>query len=198
MDDCRDFGITVTKNLSPSKYISDIVKKAHCRANMIHRCFLSQNACLLVRAFTTYVRPLLEYNSATWSPSLKRDIQHIEQVQRRFTKRLRGFHDYSYAERLQLLNLDLLEMCRLKFDLILCYKIIFGIVRVNRDEFFEFTLSQTRGHPSKLYKRFTSCSVRSSFLVKESWNRLPVDTVDFSSLAKCNRSIDTVKTSFCW
>jgi len=84
-----------------------------------------------------YVRPLLEYNSlnsVTWSPSLKRDIQHIEQVQRRF-KRLRGFHDYSYAERLQLLNLDSLKVRRLKFDLIMCYKIIFSVVRVNRDKF---------------------------------------------------------------
>ena len=80
----------------------------------------------------------------------------------------------------------------------MCYKIIFGIVRVNRDEFLEFTLSQIRGHPFKLYKHFTCCSVRSSFLVKVSWNRFPVDTVDFNSLAKFNRSIDTVKTSFCW
>ena len=85
---------------------------------MIHRCFVSQNASLLVRAFITYVRPLLEYNSVTWSPSLKRDIQHTEQVQRRFTKRLRGSHDCSYAERFQLLNLDSLKVRRLKFDVL--------------------------------------------------------------------------------
>jgi len=71
VDDCRDLGITVTKDLSLWKYTSDIVKKAHCRANMIHRCFVSQNAFLLARSFTTYVKPLLEYNSVTWSPSLK-------------------------------------------------------------------------------------------------------------------------------
>jgi len=105
-----------------------------------------------VRAFTTYVRPLLEYNSVIWCPSLKRDIQHIEQVQRRFTKRLRGFHGYSYTESLQLLNLDSLEVRRLKFDLIMCYKIIFGIVRVNRDEFFEFTLSE----PEDIRLNFTN------------------------------------------
>jgi len=55
----------------------DIVRKAHTRANMIHRCFLSQNINyinLLFRAFVTYVRQLLEYNCVVWSPSLVRDI----------------------------------------------------------------------------------------------------------------------------
>ena len=32
------------------------------------------------------LRPLLEYNSVTWSPHLKQDIDAIERVQRRFTK----------------------------------------------------------------------------------------------------------------
>ena len=58
---CRDLGVIINTNLSPSLYINDIVRKAHTRANMIHRCFVSQNVNLLVRAFVTYVRPLLEY-----------------------------------------------------------------------------------------------------------------------------------------
>ena len=38
----------------------------------IHRCFVSRNVNLLVRAFTVYVCPLLlEYNSVIWSPLLK-------------------------------------------------------------------------------------------------------------------------------
>jgi len=115
---CRDLGVTINTDLSPSLYINDIVRKARTRANMIHRCFVSQNVTLLVRAFITYVRPLLEYNCVVWSPSLMRDITLIEQVQRRFIKRLRGYGNISYAERLKLLNLDTLEVRRLKFDLI--------------------------------------------------------------------------------
>jgi len=45
---------------------------------------------LLCRAFTVYVRPLLEYASCVWSPHLMKDIERLERVQRRFTKRLRG------------------------------------------------------------------------------------------------------------
>jgi len=35
---------------------------------------------LLVRAFVTYVRTLMEYNSVVWSSDLKRDIDAIEKV----------------------------------------------------------------------------------------------------------------------
>jgi len=76
VDDCQDLGITVTKHLASSKYISDIVNKAHCTANMIHRCFVSQKASLLVHAFTTYIRPLLEYNSVTRSLSLNSQVRY--------------------------------------------------------------------------------------------------------------------------
>jgi len=161
----RDLGITITCELSPSPHINDIVTKAHCRANMIHRCFVSRNINLLTRAFITYVRPLLEYNCVAWSPHLKRDIELIEQVQRRFTKRLSGLSGYSYDERLKLLNLDSLQYRRIRFDIIMCYKIIFGLVCIDRDEFFQLRLSTTRGHPYKLYKHFSKCSVRSSFFL---------------------------------
>jgi len=86
-----DPGITITNDLSPSFHMDGIVSKAHQRANIIHRCFVSRNVDLLVRAFITYVRPLLEYNSVTWSPHLKLDIERLDKVQRRFTKRLHGF-----------------------------------------------------------------------------------------------------------
>jgi len=75
-----------------------------------------------VHAFDTYVRPLLEYNSVVWSPSLKRDVILIEQVQRRFTKRLCGYWDLPYVERLKRLNLETLETRRIKSDLVMFTK----------------------------------------------------------------------------
>jgi len=98
--------------------------------------FVSRNVNLLVRTFTVYVRPLLEHNSVIWSPLLKQDITAVEQVQRRFTKRLQGLRDLPYTERLRLLNLQSLEVRRLYFDLILCYRIVFGLVSVNAGDFF--------------------------------------------------------------
>jgi len=182
-------------DLSPSQYINDVVRKGHQRANLILRCFVSQNVNLLVRAFVVYVRPLLEYNSSVWSPSLKRDVTLIEQVQRRFTKRLRGYLDLSYHDRLNKLNLETLELRRVKSDLVLCYKVIFDIVHLNKHDFFDISTTTTSGHQFKIYKRFNSCSVRSHFFcerVVNIWNRLPVDSTDFGSLHRFRNSLDAI------
>ena len=82
---CRNLGVTFNSDLNPSDHINDIVVRAHKRANLIHRCFTSREVTLLVRAFLTYVCPLVEHNCVIWSPSRKCDIIAIENVQRKFT-----------------------------------------------------------------------------------------------------------------
>ena len=104
---------------------------------------------MLLHAYTTYVRPLLEYNTVIWSPSLKCDVTAVEKVQRRFTKHLPGFRNLNYAERRSKLNLTTLELRRLHNDLVMCYKIMFNIIRLEFSNFFTFnTYSSTRGHAS--------------------------------------------------
>ena len=58
-------------------------------------------------------------------------------------------------ERLQILNLELLEARRIKSDLKLCFKIINGLCDFDVDAFFKFPPPQTsvtRGHNKKLIK----------------------------------------------
>ena len=97
---------------------------------MILRYYVLCNTSLLVRAFVMYVR--LEYNCITWSPC---DIELLEQVQSRLTKRLRGLHHHLYDKRLKLLKLQKLESCRLQQDLIWCYKILFGYLNIDHNAF---------------------------------------------------------------
>ena len=106
---CRDLSITVTNDLAPSQHINDITVKAHRRANSILRCFVTKDTAVLLRAYTVYVRPILEYNCVVWSPHLKQDIDCIEKVQRRFTKRLPNLRHFSYNYRLSALDLPMLE-----------------------------------------------------------------------------------------
>jgi Reverse transcriptase (RNA-dependent DNA polymerase)/Endonuclease-reverse transcriptase len=199
VDFCRDLGVLLSCNLSPELHINDIVAKAHIRANAILRCFSSRDSDLLVRAFKVYVRPLLEYNSVVWSPHLIKHIVHVEQVQRRFTKRLLHGSNLSYIERLNVLKLESLELRRIYFDLLLCYKIFFGLVDVSRDDFFQVNVnSATRGHPYKLFKPYSGNTLRKSFFcirVVDYWNFLPCDIVDFSSIRKFNTSIALVDFS---
>ena len=83
---------------------------------------------LLICAFITYVKPLVEYNTVVWSPSALRNIDALESVQRRFTKQLSGLKHMPYAERLKYLNLPSLELRRVRADMYWCYKIVFGLV----------------------------------------------------------------------
>ena len=99
---------------------------------------MSRDLKSLTRAFITNVRPLLEYNSIMWSPYLKQGIDRIEQVQRRFSKRLHGLSNHTYENRLKLMNVTSLEMSlrRLHNDLALCYRSVFGLTVLKFDEFF--------------------------------------------------------------
>jgi len=127
-------------------HIAQITSRAFQRVNLIFRTFTSRDVSHLLRAYCTYVRPLLEYNYVIWSPSNLCDIRRVESVQRQFTKRLHGYRDFSYDGRRKLLELDTLELRRLKFDLVMCYKIVFGLVKLNFSEFFVLApVTVTRG-----------------------------------------------------
>jgi len=96
------------------------------------------------------------------------------------------------------LNLDTLELWRIKSDLVLCYKIIFGVVHLNTRDFLDLATTSTRGHQFEFYKHFSCCSVQSSFFserIINIWNRLPVDIVDFSSLSSFGNSLDAMNVA---
>jgi hypothetical protein len=94
---------------------------------------------------------MLEYCSSVWSPHLVQDIEAVERVQRHFTKRLRGLWNVSYEQRLQTLGLERLDVRRLRLDLVMTYKITFGLTCLNFDDFFKFCpCDKTRGHDYKV------------------------------------------------
>ena len=106
----KDLGVHIDTNLTFSTHINIIVARAHARANLIHKCFLSKDQRVLTKAFVTYVRPILEYVSVMWSPYHIKEISKVESVQRRFTKRIAGLRNMSYTDRLDALQLESLEM----------------------------------------------------------------------------------------
>ncbi|ESO08332.1 hypothetical protein HELRODRAFT_169142 [Helobdella robusta] len=51
---------------------------ASSRARLITRCFISKDKGLLIKAFYTYVRPLVEYASSVWNPHYKYQITKLK------------------------------------------------------------------------------------------------------------------------
>jgi len=104
----------------------------------------------------------------------------------------------SYSERLQRLSLPSLKLRRLYPDLVFYYKVVFGLVSINFDDYFEIrSVLGTRGHAYKLFKPRCTASIRSNFFAERViniWNSLPV-TVNFSTLKSFHRTIQSVDFS---
>jgi hypothetical protein len=69
-DQTRDIGVTIDSNLKFDKHIANIVQIASSGAFLILKSFVTRDQQILAKAFTTYVRPLLEYCTPVWSPLL--------------------------------------------------------------------------------------------------------------------------------
>ena len=147
----------------------------------------------MTRAFNVYVRPLLEYASHVWSPQ----VDKVESIQRRFTERLRVYSHLDYPSHLNALALMSLEKCRLVQDLVLTYKIIFGLLDIDSRKFFlkirpiRCVNNVTRGNPYNLSVNNCRINVRQHYFaerVVSVWDSLS-PSVDFSSLSAFKRTI---------
>jgi len=89
------------------------------------------------------------------------------------------------------LDLDSLEMCRLRHDLLYTYKIVFNLVSGAANDMFTLanTLYSTRtqGHPYKLYLHNSFIDVRKHFFCERiviTWNNLSATSEHFSSFSQ--------------
>jgi len=93
-----------------------------------------------------------------------------------------------YSERLVKLEVDSLELRRIRFDVIHVYKLLFGMVDADVSALFVANNvdTVTRGHSLELFvqqSRIDACKYFFSNRVIQSWNSLPATSDDFSFLA---------------
>jgi hypothetical protein len=143
----KDLGIIMSTTLRFSEHIHAITQAAYQRSGLIFRCFVSRDSAFLVKMFIAFCRPKLEFNTCVWSPHYLNEITIIENVQRRFTKRIAGFKNLTYAERLKRLGLQSLEYRRMIFDLCMVFSICNKLVDLQFEDFFSHARSRsTRGN----------------------------------------------------
>jgi len=92
--------------------------------------------------FRQAYRPLLEYASNVWFPHLLMHIRpnSIERVQLHCTKRITKLRDFSYRERLSILNLVTLEYRCLSCYLTLYHKIFNNLTPWTPNEYFNVSM----------------------------------------------------------
>ena len=190
----KDLGITVSNDLSFSKYICNAAAKANRVLGLIRKTFSYVSKESFLTLYKTYVRPHLEYCVQVWSPYLKKDIDVLEKVQRRATKIVPELAHLSYEDRLKELKLTTLEDRRIRGDLIEVYKIVNKVDNVDCSQFFEFRdYAGLRGHCQTLQVRRCRYNVRKYYFSNRVvclWNSLPESVVISTSVNEFKNNYD--------
>ena len=171
-------GVTISNDLSWSRHVDDITAKANRTVGFLRRNLGSCPTNTKAAAYTAMARPILEYSSAAWNPHLKKDINKLEQVQRRAAR----FATNTYNDRspgvvtslLQKLEWENLEERRHKASLTLLYKINTGLVDMDISQFCRPADSRTRGAERLYVERSSHPVLYNSFFPRtlRTWNRL--------------------------
>jgi hypothetical protein len=109
----RDLGILITPSLDFTPHLQMLARNANIRSGILWKCFLSRKVDILVRAYTVYVRPIIESSSVAWICRTVAQCAIIERPQRRFTKLIflkTGLTLVSYEKRLLFLGLETLQI----------------------------------------------------------------------------------------
>ena len=83
VDSVSYLGVTLTNNLKWSQHVSSVSGKASKVLGLIKRNFSNCPRSVKEIAYTTLVRPKLEYGCEAWDPHFNKDISSLERVQRK-------------------------------------------------------------------------------------------------------------------
>ena len=188
VNSAKYLGITVSKDLTWHNQVCAAAKKAnstlHLIARNLHNCPRVSRAL----AYTTIVRPKLEYSACVWDPHHQKDINILEMVNRRaarvvYNKTWRE-KDVSPTQLLSDLGWKTLAQRRKEQRLIMMFKIHNGLVAVPPTQLQQSTI-KTRGQSIKFRHLHSSCEkVKNSYYHRTipEWNDLGEETVGSQTL----------------
>ena len=124
VDQLRDLGVLVSKDLSWTPHIRTISKKARQKASWVFSVFHTRSQHIMLTLYKSMVRSLVEYCCPLWNPTKISDIQELESVQKAFTSRIAGIQELHYWDALKQLSLMSLQRRRERYIILHMWKIL--------------------------------------------------------------------------
>ena len=197
----KDLGVIIDDSLKFHLQTAAATKKANQILGVIKKSYQTRDTFTMATLYKSMVRHHLEYGNLIWGPFYAGDKKSVESVQRRATKLIPQLREKTYEERLQALDLPSLEYRRNRGDMIQCFKIFNGLVRMKVDDLFTLippaaTRSSTFGHHLRnLRGKATNRTRINAFSqrVIKNWNDLPKNVVEATSVNDFKNKLDE-----CW
>jgi hypothetical protein len=187
----RYLGVLFSEDFKWSNHIDELVKKGNRHLGFVRRNTRGLPRDFKQAAYKSLVRPHMEYCATVWDPHTKKDINRVEQVQRRAARFVNN--DYrmtsSVTHMVSKLEWGTLAQRRMISRLTMVYRIIRGEVAIPREYFFTENKSrQLRNNNGiKLHRYKPRTDIDKYAFAQRSvpeWNSLPAHIVNSESTEK--------------
>ena len=196
-------GVELASGLEWKHHIETVIGKAHRSLNFIQR---NLNHCPLEmkkRAYTSLIRPTLEYAAVCWDPHHQKEINSLESIQRKATRFIT--RDYrrtsSVTALMKKVELPSLQQRRENARLTMLYKIHHDEVQVEIPACYTQSKTptvRTRYQREGQYNIITprTDSYKFSFFprTKPAWNQLPLHITTAPSVSSFSNRLQTPAT----
>ncbi len=195
VDKEKDLGVIIDSDLTFEEHICGKIKTANSIVGLINRSFEYLSPEMLRTLFVAFVRPHLEYAQAVWSPHLIKHVNAIERVQRRATRLVRGYRNYSYEDRIRIMKLPTLKIRRKIGDMVEVYKHLHVYDKSSTCRKFTHRTRPHRQHNQELQRNFADDGARgyqtNSLFYRsiDPWNALEAHVVEAKTVAKFKKEL---------
>ena len=192
----RYLGVDISNGLSWRSHIDRVTSSATKTLNFVRRNIKTKHPGVREMAYSTLVRPQLEYAAAVWDPHKKGKTQQVEKVKRRAARWVSGNYERlaSVSDMIATLGWRSLEQRWADAGLCLFNKIIHGLVAVTLPDYIEPNTRISQYCHSMTFRQLQTSTeyYKHSFfpLAVVQWNALPKSVV-------CLPSLEAFKAAVC-